>query len=64
MPFISVKMLKGRTDQQKKDLAKAMTDAMVEIFGAPADGTMVVIEEFDKDQWAVGGTMVSERQSS
>ena len=64
MPFVSVKMLRGRSAQQKKELVKAMTDAMVEICGAPAEGTMVVIEEFESDQWAVGGTMVSERQRS
>jgi 4-oxalocrotonate tautomerase len=64
MPFISVKMLRGRSDQQKRDLVKAMTDAMVEICGAPEEGTMVVLEEFEPDQWAVGGTMVSQRQST
>ena len=64
MPFISVKMLRGRSDQRKRDLVKAMTDAMVEICGAPEEGTMVVIEEFEPDQWAVGGTMVSQRQST
>ena len=64
MPFVNVKMLKGRTQDQKRDLARAITDAMVEICGAPEEGTMVVIEEFEPDQWAVGGTMVSQRQST
>ena len=61
MPFVSVKMLDGRSDEQKRQLAKAITDAMVEICGAKPEGTMVVIEEFDRDHWAVGGTMVSQR---
>ena len=61
MPFISVKMLSGRTDDQKKRLARAITDAMVDICSAPPEGTMVVIEEFDRDHWAIAGTMVSER---
>ena len=64
MPFVSVKMLQGRTEQQKKDLVKAMTDALVEICGTPKESTMVVIEEFESDHWAVGGIMVSERQRS
>ena len=31
MPFINVKMLEGRTQDQKRRLAKALTDAIVEI---------------------------------
>ena len=34
MPFINVKMLEGRTHDQKKELVKAITDAMVTICGA------------------------------
>ena len=49
MPFIEVKMLSGRSDDQKKKLVATITDAMV------------VIEEYESDHWAVGGQMVSER---
>ena len=61
MPFVSVKMLSGRTSEQKKDLAKAITDAMAETCGAKPEGTYVVIEEVEAEHWAVGGTMLSER---
>ena len=45
MPLITVKMLDGRTQEQKRELAKALTDAMVETCGAQREGTSVVIEE-------------------
>lgn len=61
MPFIEVKMLSGRSDDQKKKLVAAITDAIVDICQSPRDGTMVVIEEFEKDHWAVAGQIVSER---
>jgi len=61
MPFVSVKMLSGRTKEQKKALAKAITEAMTETCGAKPEGTYVVIEEVDGDHWAVGGAMLSER---
>lgn len=61
MPFIEVKMLSGRSDDQKKRLAAAITDAIVDICQSPRDGTMVVIEEYESDHWAVAGQMVSER---
>ena len=61
MPFVNVKMLEGRTHDQKRALAKAITDAMVEICNAKADGTMVVIEDISRDHWARGGTLLSEQ---
>jgi len=62
MPFIEVKMLSGRNDEQKRRLVGAITDAMVDICGSPRDSTMVVIEEFDRDHWAVGGTIMSQHE--
>ena len=61
MPFVEVKMLSGRSPDQKKKLAAAITDAMVDICGSPREGTFVVIEEHERDHWAVAGQMVSER---
>jgi 4-oxalocrotonate tautomerase len=63
MPFISVKMLEGRTDEQKRKLVKAITDVMVEICDAKAEGTTVVIEEHARDHWASGGVMISDRRT-
>ena len=63
MPFVCVKMLDGRTQDQKRQLAEAITDAMVRICGAKAEGTTVVIEEHAREDWAVGGTMVADRPS-
>ncbi len=62
MPFITVKMLKGRTADQKRDLVKAITDAVETICDAKPDGTMVVIEEIARDHWARGGVLISERR--
>lgn len=61
MPFVNIKMLEGRTHEQKKELVKAITDVMVNICNAKADGTMVVIEDIPRDHWARGGTLLSEQ---
>ena len=36
MPIITVQMLEGRTDEQKKALVEKVTDAVVETTGAGA----------------------------
>ena len=61
MPFIMVKMLKGRDQEQKRQLVKTITDAMVDICDAKPDGTMVVIEEVEKDHWSREGVLISDR---
>ena len=61
MPFIMVKMMKGRDQEQKRQLVKTITDAMVDICDANPDGTMVVIEEVEKDHWSRGGVLISDR---
>ena len=61
MPFINVRMLEGRSLDQKRELAKAITNAMETICNAKPDGTMVVIEEVPRENWARGGVLLSDR---
>jgi len=60
MPVVMVYMLPGRTDEQKRQLVKAMTDAMVDIAKAPRDNTAVLINEIPKNDWGLGGTMAAD----
>ena len=60
MPVIHVAMLQGRSKDQKAKLAKAMTQAFVEIAKAPAEQVTVVITEYAKENWAVGGKLLSD----
>ena len=36
MPIVTVKMLEGRTDEQKRALCEKVTEAVAETTGAPA----------------------------
>ena len=61
MPIIRVEMVNGRSDEQKKALAKQLTSAFVETCGGNAEAIHVVITEIDKSDWAVGAEMLSDR---
>jgi 4-oxalocrotonate tautomerase len=54
MPIVRVLMYPGRTQQQKDDLAKAITDDMERIANAKRDHTIVVIQEVRKEEYYVG----------
>ncbi|MDC3416805.1 2-hydroxymuconate tautomerase [Aquibacillus salsiterrae] len=55
MPYVTVEMLPGRTDDQKKALIEKVTDAVVETTGASREKVVVFIEEINKQHYGVGG---------
>lgn len=59
MPIITVKMLEGRTDEQKEKMIKKMTDVMVETTGARAEAVSIIIEEMNKANYGVAGKRLS-----
>ncbi|MFS0559666.1 2-hydroxymuconate tautomerase [Terribacillus sp. 179-K 1B1 HS] len=59
MPIITVKMLEGRTDEQKEQMIKKMTDVMVETTGAREEAVSIVIEEMNKANYGVAGKRLS-----
>jgi 4-oxalocrotonate tautomerase len=61
VPLIIVKMLEGRTVEQKRGLATAITEAVVTHTGAPADQVDVIIEDYPRTNWAKAGTLYSDR---
>jgi 4-oxalocrotonate tautomerase len=60
MPIVRVEMWSGRTVAQKKELARVITDAMVNIAHTTADATIVVFEDVPKENWAQSGLLASE----
>ena len=60
MPYVTVKMLEGRTEEQKKALVEKVTAAVSETSGAPAEAIHVFIEEMTKNHLAVGGVRKSD----
>jgi 4-oxalocrotonate tautomerase len=60
MPIVRVEMWTGRTVAQKKELARVITDAMVNIAHTTADATIIVFDDIPKDNWAQSGILASE----
>ena len=51
MPHISVKMLKGRTEEQKKALATALSEALKDTLKVGDAHISVTIEDFTAVEW-------------
>ena len=61
MPVITVKMLEGRTLEQKKNLVEKVTEAIVETTGAPAERVSIFIEDVPLYHHAEAGILSSEK---
>ena len=52
MPHIIIKMLAGRTAEQKNRLAAAITNCVTSIAECGADSVSIAIEDFTPEDWA------------
>lgn len=60
MPVIRVELFTGRTVEQKRALARALTDATVATLGARPDSVDVIFTDVEKSDWATGGRLWSD----
>jgi 4-oxalocrotonate tautomerase len=60
MPVVKVEMFKGRSADQKRAFAKAITDAFVETCGGTPQSVTVIFADVDKSDWAVAGRLASD----
>jgi 4-oxalocrotonate tautomerase len=61
MPTIRVEMFAGRTPDQKRALARALTDATVATLGGSRDAVDIVFVDVERHDWATGGELWSDR---
>ncbi len=57
MPFVDIKILKGRTPEQKRNLVTEVTRAVSATIDVPTERIWVHVQEMEKDGFAVGGQL-------
>jgi 4-oxalocrotonate tautomerase len=61
MPYITVKMLEGRSEEQKRALVEKVTNAVSETVDAPKEKIVVFIEEMSKSNYGIGGKRLNDQ---
>jgi len=61
MPSIHVQLFAGRTVEQKRALAQALTEATVRTLGGSAEAVDVIFTDVQKHDWATGGQLWSDK---
>ncbi len=60
MPVVNVKIVKGRSIEQKRNLVAAVTDAVAKTIDVKPEAVWVLIEEYERENWAAGGELRSD----
>lgn len=57
MPIVTIKMIEGRTDDQKRALVEEVTQAVSKTVNAPKENVWVVIEDMPKNNFGTAGVL-------
>jgi 4-oxalocrotonate tautomerase len=60
MPLIQVSMFAGRTAEQKRAFAQALTEAAVRTIGATPGSVDIIFTDVQRGDWATGGRLWSD----
>jgi len=62
MPLIEIHLLEGRTDEQKRALLQAVTDAVQSSIGASVESIRVWINEFSRTEYMAAGVLAADKK--
>ncbi len=61
MPLITVQLFEGRSQEQKREYAKALTEASVRVLGIDPGAVDVIFSDVKRSDWATGGILWSDK---
>ncbi|MFN7726323.1 MAG: 4-oxalocrotonate tautomerase [Rubrivivax sp.] len=61
MPTLHVEFFAGRTVEQKRALAAALTEATVRTLGTAPETVQVLFHDIERHNWATGGVLWSDK---
>jgi 4-oxalocrotonate tautomerase len=60
MPFVNIRLVGGRSQDQKDEISKRVVDVISGVLELPKDDIWVVFEDVSAGDWYVGSTTVAE----
>jgi 4-oxalocrotonate tautomerase len=55
MPVVRVSFYEGRSPEQKREIAEAITEALVRVAGSRREAVNVIFENHRREDWVIGG---------
>ena len=60
MPFVNIRLVGGRSQEQKDEISKRVVDGISDVLQLPRNDIWVVFEDVSAADWYVGSTTVAE----
>ncbi len=57
MPVVEIKLWEGRTREQKAEMAKRITDVVVEVGKTTPEHVHIIFSDHAKSDWAIAGKL-------
>jgi 4-oxalocrotonate tautomerase len=61
MPIIQIDMWEGRSIEQKRRLAREVTNVVAAVIDCDPSTVRIAVREYAPENWAVGGTLQVDR---
>ena len=61
MPTVQIDMIAGRTVEQKREMVKKVTEALVASIACPPEAVSIIIHENPKEHLAKAGKLLSDK---
>jgi 4-oxalocrotonate tautomerase len=62
MPVVTITMAKGRSYEQKKQLAAQIAVAVKNVLGVPIERVTILVHELEKENISIAGAPLSEEK--
>ncbi len=62
MPVVTITMAKGRSYEQKKQLAAQIAVAVKNVLGVPIERVTILVHELEKENISIAGALLSEEK--
>jgi 4-oxalocrotonate tautomerase len=64
MPIVTIRIAKGRPVEIKRALAQAVNDVVAEKLNVESGAVILIIDEYDSEDWARGGVLHADKLAS
>ncbi len=61
MPIVNIKIARGRSLDQKRELVRSVTDAVVDTLHVHPEKVWIEIDEFETDNFATNGQLMADK---
>jgi 4-oxalocrotonate tautomerase len=64
MPIVNVRLLKGRSKQQKDEMSRRITEAVCDVANVPKEGVWLVFEDVEAEDWYTAGVSADDKRAA